>query len=156
MALKKKKRQPSLTTLRDKLDGLVSRYVRLKAADHRGIAHCVSCGKADHWQNMDAGHFVSRQATAVRFDLRNIHPQCRRCNRFSSDHLIGYTIWMQEKYGDAVIAELWARKHEPVKYTRGDYETMIDDMATKLAKLVSGERADELPEATRWALENVS
>lgn len=156
MALKKKKRQPSLNTLRDKLDSLVSRYVRLSAADHRGIAHCVSCGKADHWQNMDAGHFVSRKHLAVRFDERNLHPECKACNRFSPDHLIGYTIWMQENYGDMVIAELWAKKHQLVKYTRGDYETMIDDMATKLARLVSGKPAVEFTDATQWALQNVS
>ncbi len=87
---------------------------------------------------------------AVRFDERNVHPECRRCNRFSPDHLIGYTIWMQEEYGDMVIAELWSQKHTVKKWTRAEYEEMIDEYAGKLAKLATGR------DWSAWALEHVS
>lgn len=147
--IKRKKKPPSLSALRDKLDGLLSRLVRLSAADSNGYAQCVACGKYAHWTEMDAGHFVGRRSLATRFDLRNVNVECRACNRFSPDHLIGYTIWMQEQHGDMVIAELWAKKHQPVKYTRADYEQLIDDMAGKLAALATSGPSE-------WALANCS
>jgi hypothetical protein len=63
---------------------------------------------------------------------------------------------MQEKHGDRVIAELWASKHTAMKRTRSDYEDMIDDMATRLARLVTDGPDEEYSSATQWALQNVS
>jgi len=31
---------------------------------------------------MDAGHFIGRRIQVLRYDERNVQPQCRYCNRF--------------------------------------------------------------------------
>jgi len=67
-----------------KLDRIFSKYIRLKYSDRNGYCRCVTCPKVAPWKEMDAGHFISREKMAVRFDERNVHPQCLHCNRFKA------------------------------------------------------------------------
>lgn len=150
----KRKKLASLPALRNKLDALFSKWVRLSAANENGYASCVSCGKQEYWKEMDAGHFIPRGSIATRWDPRNCHPQCKRCNRFAVDHYIGYTLWMQEYYGQAVIDELMSQKGRPHKVTRSDYEDMIADIAGRLAQIAQGYTRES--QGTRWALEHCS
>ena len=147
------KKAPSLPTLRAKLDRVFSEWVRRRTAGEGGTVRCVACGVLKHWKDMHAGHFVSRKSTATRYDERNVNPECPACNTFSEDHLIGYTIWMQENHGDMVIAELWAKKHQPVKMTRADYESLLTTYREKLAMLNAG-YIEESPTET-WVRENI-
>ena len=150
---KAKKKAPSLPTLRTKLDRVFSEWVRRRTADEGGTVRCVACGGLFHWTEVDAGHFIGRKCTHTRYDPRNVNPECRYCNRFSTDHLIGYTLWMQKTYGNEVVEELQALKHAPVKYTRYYYMGLIDTYREKLAMLNAG-YIEESPTET-WARENI-
>ena len=66
------------------LDRWFSKFIRLRDSDRNGMCRCVTCGKPDHWKEMDAGHFISREKLPVRYDERNVHAQCKQCNRFKS------------------------------------------------------------------------
>lgn len=44
--------------------------------------------------------------------MRNVHCECQRCNRFSADHLVGYSKWMVDKYGKSIIEKLWTVKQD--------------------------------------------
>ena len=50
-----------------------------------GWVQCVTCGDKHVVENtsltMDAGHYAPRQFGRYAFDERNVHPQCKRCNR---------------------------------------------------------------------------
>ena len=71
--MKKKK----LSTVKKRVWTLISRYIRLKNADHNGYVSCVTCGSTKHYKELQAGHFIPQaQGNAVKFDLRNIAPQC--------------------------------------------------------------------------------
>jgi hypothetical protein len=150
---KKKKRAPSIPTLRAKLDKVFSEWVRRRTADEGGTVQCVACGTLKHWKDMHAGHFVSRKSTATRYDPRNVNPECPGCNTFSQDHLIGYTLWMRKTYGDAVVTELWSKKHAPVKMARYDYERLIYFYRERLATLNAG-YTEESP-TDLWVRENI-
>ena len=39
---------------------LTQKLVRLKAADKHGFCRCVTCGKRQHWKELQGGHFISR------------------------------------------------------------------------------------------------
>lgn len=97
----------SLSTLQAKADSAMSLYIRMKHADEHGYCKCVSCKRVFRWQEMDAGHFVPKsRGAAVRWIEENVWPECRGCNRFSHDHLIGYTLHMIDYYGKEKIEEL--------------------------------------------------
>ena len=58
---------------------VINEYVR--ARDYG--QPCISCGTAMNWTDglVDAGHFRSvSSAPHLRYDLRNIHAQCKHCN----------------------------------------------------------------------------
>ena len=85
MAKKKarRRRKPDdKTLLRDKLDDAYSKYVRLSNADECGYCTCISCGARRPWKELDAGHYVGRAVFALRWDDRNVWPQCKQCNKW--------------------------------------------------------------------------
>lgn len=71
----------SRKTLVNRLDGVVSQYVRLKYANKQGIVRCYTCGRSYLWKDIDNGHFWSRRYMPTRFDPENCRPQCQFCNR---------------------------------------------------------------------------
>jgi hypothetical protein len=71
----------SRNSLIQDLDWVVSRIVRISAADSKtGIAECFTCNKKLHWSLMQNGHFVSRSNMRTRFELNNCRVQCEECN----------------------------------------------------------------------------
>ena len=97
---KKSRTPPSLSTLRDKLDTVFSKYIRLRDAMPSGTFRCISCGKIKPLDQADAGHYFSRIHMNTRFDEDNVHAECRYCNRFSADHLVGYRENLIKKIGE--------------------------------------------------------
>jgi len=137
MKAKKKKRAPSLAKLRETLWSLTSRYVRLSHS-RDGWCRCVTCGITKPWQELHAGHFVPQaRGNAVRYDLRNIAPQCFRCNISLGGNPSAYAVYMLDTYGEAVVRELEQRAHGTVKFNRADYERMIADITEKLNGLTA-------------------
>ena len=102
---KAKVKKCKLSTLQGKADTAMSQYIRQKFAVDE-YCDCVSCGRSFHWREMDAGHFISRKHFATRYVEENCHPECRSCNRFSADHMIGYTEYFIDTYGREKILEL--------------------------------------------------
>ena len=86
-----------------KADKEFSLYIRRRDADdHTGRANCCTCGKNEHWSDMDCGHWISRSVMVTRFDVRNAHAQCRECNRFKDgakakhyDYILLQIGWVQ-------------------------------------------------------------
>ncbi len=134
-----KRKKSNKKKLKDKLWELTSGYVRRSRADHVGYVSCVTCGMTKHWKEMQAGHFIPQaQGDAVRFDLRNIHPQCHRCNINLGGNGAEYYPFMLSEYGQEVIDELRKKSRTTVKFTESDYEEMIRDIKQKLEEVDNG------------------
>ena len=73
--------EDGLPELIERLDGLVSIYVRYSPMGPDGLTKCFTCRKRFKPSDMDAGHYRPRECKFLRFDLRNIKPQCRPDNR---------------------------------------------------------------------------
>lgn len=113
-----------------KLDVVFSKYIRLRDS-HDGVFTCCSCGQVKPYEQADAGHFINRRWMAVRWDERNVHAQCRYDNRFDEGNNVGYTRFMQKKYGDDTIDLLMSMK-TPYKWTDGELELLINDYKEKV------------------------
>ncbi len=126
-------RKPAtLPKLKQKAAELLQRLVRMKAADAEGICRCVSCGKLDHWKALDGGHFISRSYTFHLLREENIHPQCKRCNRFFTGCHDDYRRYMVEMYGEDFVEWLTDTKHTTTKYTRQDLSEIILDLKSQV------------------------
>jgi len=137
MSVKSKKtKRSNKKKASDKLWELISKYVRQSSADHRGIAECVTCGIQKPWKELQAGHFIPQaQGNAVRYDMRNIHCQCFRCNINLGGNGPEYYPFMVNKYGEDVVAELRALSRTTRKFTESELDEMIEDLTQKLQEL---------------------
>ena len=90
----------------DQLDKVFSLYIRLRDSKvYRFRAFkCISCGDVKPFEQMDCGHFISRNCYALRWNEMNCSGECSRCNRMLGDHLIGYRKNLIIKLGTDAIS----------------------------------------------------
>ena len=90
------------------LDREVSRYVRKSSEIAPGVCQCYTCRKIMKSKDIQAGHFISRRYFIVRFDLRNIRPQCPGCNNERSGAREKYRWRLVEEIGEDQVKDLEA------------------------------------------------
>lgn len=133
--MKKRKKKPTLSALERKLDTIFSEYIRRKEADAGGTVRCVTCPRVMFWREAHAGHFIKRQHRAVRWDERNVAPQCPADNVFKGGCQDEFAAHIIRRYGPEVFDELMSKKHEVCKHTRSDLEALIESYREKLKEL---------------------
>jgi len=118
-----------------KPDKWFSLYIRLRDADKEGNVTCCSCGKTFYWRDVDAGHFIPRQHRATRYNERNVHSQCRKCNRFDNGNPAGYALFLIEKYGSGVLEELKVASHGATRWTKFEINNMAEAFKARAVEL---------------------
>lgn len=88
--------EEDLSGLIEDADIVISQYIRLKSADKNGMVKCFTCGDIKHWTVTDAGHYISRSHLYLRWDERNLKPQCQPCNRLNYGELAKYSERLNE------------------------------------------------------------
>ena len=131
----RRKKTDTTRALVNKLDRVFSRFVRMKHADNDGQISCVTCGKQAQWNEVHAGHFVKRQHMSLRWDERNVMPQCVRCNLHMGGRQDDYAAYIVNEYGHATFADLIAKKHETKKWTRPELEELIQKYSERVSLL---------------------
>jgi hypothetical protein len=107
---------------------------RIRQRDQYGVGFlCVSCRKYLPLSVMEAGHFERRGHERLRFDPRNVHGQCHRCNCELSGNRAAYRLTMVEMYGEAVVQEIEGMKGAGGRFTLSEaHEFLRDLLAGKL------------------------
>lgn len=160
---KKKRGSDERKTWIDKLDKVFSIYIRLRDSRefHYKAFRCISCGDVKPFDMMDCGHFVSRNAMAIRWDEDNCSGECRKCNRMQGDHLLGYRknlilklgrkaidrsalaqslpndkkLRLIKKIGEERVEELESQKYTTKKWDVGDLKAMYVYYAEKILEM---------------------
>ena len=132
MFYKKKKKEVSKTPkakkapdYKAKLDREFSLFIRLRDAMPNGYFRCISCGQIKPFEQADCGHFHSRTHMATRFDEDNCSSECRFCNRFKADHMIGYRENLIQKIGQQRFDLLKWKSSTFKKITDFEYKELI-------------------------------
>ena len=116
-----------LQRLKSNLWIVFSQYIRKRDMDGMGYIKCISCGKKDIFEHMDAGHYIPKTyGLSIYFHEKNVHPQCTGCNRFRRGNLTAYAIALRKRYGESILEELDALKHQSRKFSVSDYEELIE------------------------------
>ena len=127
----KKKKLPSIKSLKAKSWKLMSEYTRTSNIIGEGFNKCVTCGCLRHYKEMHAGHFIhASKGSLVSYDKRNIHPQCPGCNTYRGGMLIEYTLFIQESFGTEAVMELKQLKQSIMK--RPDFMNVIERLQLAL------------------------
>jgi len=96
-AVKAKKERESLATLRNNVKNICHQYIRLRDK----CKPCVSCG-GEWTEEHQAGHwFKAELYSSIRYDERNIHNQCKKCNLFLNGNVERYTERVHLRIGKA-------------------------------------------------------
>jgi len=112
----------------------LQKAIRMESADEYGMCVCVTCGKRQHYKEMDAGHYISRKHTAALLVEDNIHVQCKHCNNWLGGNLDAYAEYLTENYGPEKIAELRKLKHSDFEYTREQLADLRDGYKARIKK----------------------
>lgn len=125
-----------VATLKKDLDQIFSQYVRLSAADEKGIAECFICGARARWQDMQNNHFVSRSNSFLRYDTRNCKCGCNNCNVIKGGNLVEFARKLeQDKPGITEI--LLEEGHTIYKFERYELKQWIGDYSAKVREMKS-------------------
>jgi hypothetical protein len=132
------KEEDGLPELIDRLDGLVSKYVRMSAADMDRNCECYTCGDKRMWMLMDAGHYITRSCMYLRFDTsRNIRPQCPICNRAKYGMAAAFGKHLEIEMPN--VTEILLEESRIVyKYTREELRNLITDYTQRIKLLTHG------------------
>ena len=123
-----KQKKPGKKTDRQKLisklDTVFSEFIRLRDCDDKGICKCITCGDFDHWRKVDAGHFVTRDNMATRWEEENVHAQCQHCNRFKSGKQYEHGLMVDKKHGPGTASKLLVKSKSACNWEEFEIETM--------------------------------
>lgn len=119
----------------NKLDKLASEYIRRRYADRYGMVKCYTCGAKHHWKDMDNGHFIKRGHMQTRWELDNMRPQCRKCNRLLNGNYEVYTKRLTMELGKERIMEMWNLAYRGGKMSQLELELILEKYKKLLKSL---------------------
>ena len=106
-AVRRKLEEMDFNELVSILDKEFSYWVRASHSNEDGTAvACYTCGKYYPINKIDAGHFISRSNYGLRWDPRNVKPQCQSENRFQSGVWNKFEARLIEEYGKDEIEKM--------------------------------------------------
>ena len=97
-----------------KLDGLCSKYVRIKSSQN-GLCQCFTCKKINPIEKTDCGHYISRAYYSHRWDFNNMRPQCKGCNCFRHGEPVKFREYLIDEIGSSEVEkmEIFKSKRRP-------------------------------------------
>lgn len=116
------------------LDYVVSQYIRMKNADSDGITGCYTCSWHGHWKESDCGHYISRSKMLLRWDERNLRPQCKNCNQHLYGNIDIFTERL-EKENPGITSELLEESRGVYKWTRQEMKELLIYLRSKVKML---------------------
>jgi hypothetical protein len=75
---------------------------------------------------MDAGHWQLRQRMGTRWDERNVHAQCRQCNRREGGQREAHRMYIENKYGLQVRILIELKAKTPCQFRDNELLEMIE------------------------------
>ena len=129
-----KHKKVSLKAEKRKAINAFNQYIRA-----RDNYTCFTCGKVGDRYTTDAGHLITGEREATRFDEMNVHCQCKGCNiKHEHDYEI-YRRKFVDTYGEEVYNEMYARSFEYVGRKAHDYIAIRQEYEAKLKRIIKGE-----------------
>jgi hypothetical protein len=132
---KKKTKKSDRQRLINKLDMIFSLYIRLRDADQNGICRCITSGTFGHFSDMDAGHFITRENMATRWEEENVNAQGRGDNRFKSGKQFEHGLAIDKKFGHGTASKLLIKSKSPCHFEDFELEQMYQYYKNEVKQL---------------------
>ncbi len=116
-------------------DKAFSLYVRLRDAGDNGIVECCTCGKCLPWRESQCGHFVTRTHLSVRWDERNAHAQCGKCNKWEGGNQFRHGKLIDVLYGYGTADKIIEIGNKIIKRSAEDLREIAEDYTRQAEEL---------------------
>lgn len=114
----------NLSGLIEDLDWAVSRYIRIKSSDEKGLFQCFTCGKVGHFSMGHCSHFINRSHLATRWLEENLTASCPQCNDTHNANQKPYTDAL-EKHHKGITEYLLEQSRIVTKPTRTELKELL-------------------------------
>jgi hypothetical protein len=101
-----------------------------------GYFRCPTCGRTLPIDQADAGHYITRARKATMFDEKNVHAQCRHCNRFQEGNHFIYRQWLVDKYGAEEVEAMERRARMGSGYSTADLLLMAKEYRARAKAII--------------------
>jgi hypothetical protein len=112
-----------------------SKYIRLRDSDSEGYCSCFTCGRVAFWKQMDCGHGLGRQHLAIKYNQKNNHAQCGKCNLDGGRQDI-YKEKVNKLYGENTWATLEAMTRSRFKSSDFPIDQLASHFKSEVLKLL--------------------
>lgn len=126
--------EDGLPELIDDLDRLTSQYVKLKYLGKNGLIKCYTCPSELPVKEIDCGHYISRSCMYLRFDLRNLRPQCHTCNRSKYGKAAVFAQNLEIEF-PGVTDILLEESRIVYKWSRSELKNLINELSQKIIRI---------------------
>lgn len=116
-------------------DTVFQKRRRMEEASKLGIVRCISCGVFGNYKSFDAGHYIPRKHYGVRYDPRNVWPQCKKCNDWLGGNHAKYEDALLKKLGPVELQELKDNKDKAPKFLKEFMINVIIESRIKIKEL---------------------
>ena len=123
---KTKPKEEKLSDVIKRADVVFSKWVRKKVDNYDRTFACISCGRWYSNKEMDAGHFITRKRSSVRFHPDNCWPQCKECNRMKDGNEKKYEKNLIKLIGQERVDQLKQLANQTHKWTRQELLDLIE------------------------------
>ncbi len=135
-----KKKIKTVARLKKDLWTVFSRYIRLRdAISTTGMStevSCITCYRTYPTVEVDAGHFIASYPHGyIRFDEKNVHAQCKRCNMNQGEQYL-YGLRMIQLYGQEEVNRLQKEKNLEKKWRASELESLIVQYKAKVKEFI--------------------
>lgn len=127
-------KKPTRSQLVKQADKIFSEYIRRRNANALGMAECFTCGKVDHWKNLQCGHFQSRKHYSTRWNEKNCQVQCAGCNVFRYGEQYKFGLYLNKKYGNNISEKLMNEAKRTIKLSNFELQEIIDHYKLEISK----------------------
>lgn len=101
-------------------------FIRLKYADQFGNVRCYTCPDIKPYKEIHAGHYIKRARKILKFDERNVRPQCVACNLYRDGNQDVFAVNLEKEYGHGILQEFAKLKWKEKRFTRQELEQLIE------------------------------
>lgn len=118
-----------------KLDKVFSQWIRAKHMNDSGLIECYTCKVKKNFNEIQAGHFMSRKSYSTRWNEKNVFPQCIGCNMFKCGMQYEFGKRLDKDFGKGTAEKLSKLSKQTIKITTPELLEMIKEYEERLTNL---------------------
>lgn|SRR3990167_190004 len=137
--VKKKRKVKTVPSLHRELWDIFARFIKLrdclKTTGTKTTGRCISCGRIKDYDDLQAGHFITRRAKSILYHEKNVHAQCENCNGRLKSNPLRYQDAMIKMYGNELVLIFRSQEHSNRQCKKYELEALIVEYQNKVEAL---------------------